>query len=70
MRKVVATDMAALNKHGYEVVSSCLPENRSIRFTMLTLHQKIDKYFEILVDFYFFTLHFSLNNLVDFFITP
>ena len=39
MRKVVATDIAALNKYGYEVVSNCLPENRSIRFTLLTLHQ-------------------------------
>ena len=40
MSKAVATDMAALNKHGYEVVSNCLPENRSIRFTLLTLRQK------------------------------
>lgn len=40
MRKAVATDMAALNKHGYEVVSNCLPENRSIRFTLLMLRQK------------------------------
>ena len=39
MRKVVATDIAALNKHGYEVVSTCLPEIRSIRFTLLTLRQ-------------------------------
>lgn len=39
MSKAVATDMAALNKHGYEVVSNCLPENRSIRFTLLTLRQ-------------------------------
>lgn len=39
MRKAVATDMAALNKHGYEVVSNCLPENRSIRFTLLMLRQ-------------------------------
>lgn len=38
MRKVVATDIAALNNFGYEVVSNCLPENRSIRFTSLTLH--------------------------------
>ena len=39
MRKVVATDIAALNNFGYEVVSNCLPENRSVRFTLLTLHQ-------------------------------
>ena len=39
MRKVVATDIAALNNFGYEVVSNCLPENRSIRFTLLTLRQ-------------------------------
>ena len=38
MRKVVATDIAALNNFGYEVVSNWLPENRSIRFTSLTLH--------------------------------
>ena len=42
MRKVVATDIAALNNFGYEVVSNCLPENRSIRFTLLTLrHMQI-----------------------------
>ena len=40
MRKVVATDMSALNKYGYEVVSNCLPENRSIRFALLTLHHR------------------------------
>ena len=39
MRKVVATDIAALNNFGYEVVSNWLPENRSIRFTSLTLRQ-------------------------------
>ena len=38
MRKVVATDIAALNNFGYEVVSNCLPENRSIRFTSLMFH--------------------------------
>ena len=26
MRKVVATDIGALNKYGYEVLSYCLPE--------------------------------------------
>ena len=40
MRKVVATDMAALNKHCDEIVSNCLPENRSIRFTLLMLRQQ------------------------------
>ena len=39
MRKVVATDIAALNNFGYEVVSNCLPENRIIRFTLLMLRQ-------------------------------
>ena len=45
MRKAVATDMAALNKHGDEIVSNCLPENRSIRFTLLMLRHKNPTYF-------------------------
>lgn len=49
MRKAVATDMAALNKHGDEIVSNCLPENRSIRFTLLMLRQQNGQAFRLSV---------------------